>query len=337
MGRHISAELKLQAVLAYKERGVKAIDISKLYNVHITQVYEWIRRYERGESLENRRAKTQGQQPAIKDSDVDKVKELLTRPASDFGWETCLWTISRMLVTLKKELGIKISSSALHRFLRKQNFTYKKPQIRFYEADDAAKEEWVNKTLPKIEKTAAKNNSIIFYLDEANVSLLPTAGKTWSPMGAPTTVKVTGNRGSVSIISAISGVGKLYFNLHDQNKRYRADDIITFLRNMMLEYPKRHLTIIMDRAPCHTAKKVKEFVADTPKLDVVYLPPRSPDLNPDEKVWAHLKHVELAGHQAKSTKELKRLARKKLNRIKKDPKKIKGIFMRSNIGKKTKT
>lgn len=57
-----------------------------------------------------------------------------------------------------------------------------------------------------------------------------------------------------------------------------------------------------------------------------FLPPRSPELNPDEQVWFHLKNQELKGHQATTTKELKNLARKKLNKVAKDNKKVRGIF-----------
>jgi transposase len=68
----------------------------------------------------------------------------------------------------------------------------------------------------------------------------------------------------------------------------------------------------MDQAPCHRAKKVKTFVQSQKRLHVFYLPPRSPEYNPDEKVWNHLKHHELKSHGAKTTEELRKLTHRKL-------------------------
>jgi len=48
------------------------------------------------------------------------------------------------------------------------------------------------------------------------------------------------------------------------------------------------------------------------RLHTFHLPSYSPDWNPDEKVWNHLKHHELKGHQAKTKDELKKLTRRKL-------------------------
>ena len=59
-----------------------------------------------------------------------------------------------------------------------------------------------------------------------------------------------------------------------------------------------------------------------------HLPKYSPDWNPDEKVWNHLKHQELKGHQAKTKNELKILTQKKLNEMSHDRELLQGIFFR---------
>jgi len=56
---------------------------------------------------------------------------------------------------------------------------------------------------------------------------------------------------------------------------------------------KRHLVVVMDRAATHRSKKVIAFIESQKRLHVFYLPPRSPNLIPDEKAWNHLKHNDL--------------------------------------------
>src|SRR5690606_32203851 len=110
--------------------------------------------------------------------------------------------------------------------------------------------------------------------------------------------------GSISAISAITNDGHLIFNLHE--KRITSVEVIEFFKQMLAYHPKRHLTVVMDRAPVHTAKAIKKFIDSQKRLHVFYLPPRSPEFNPDEKVWNHLKNQELCSHKAKNTKELKK-------------------------------
>jgi transposase len=49
----------------------------------------------------------------------------------------------------------------------------------------------------------------------------------------------------------------------------------------------------MDRATPHTSQMTQTFIESQPRLHVFYLPPYSPEWNPDEKVWNHLKTQEL--------------------------------------------
>lgn len=70
------------------------------------------------------------------------------------------------------------------------------------------------------------------------------------------------------------------------------------------------------------------FIGEQPRLHVFHLPKYSPDWNPDEKVWNHLKHQELKGHQAKTKAELKEMAQKKLETMSNNPSLLRGIFFR---------
>lgn len=71
-------------------------------------------------------------------------------------------------------------------------------------------------------------------------------------------------------------------------------DSISFLQHLH-SYFEGKLLVIWDGATIHRSKAVKEFLADgwTKQIHLERFPAYAPELNPDEKVWQHLKHVEL--------------------------------------------
>ncbi len=199
-------------------------------------------------------------------------------------------------------------------------------RAQYFETDEEARQEWLDNTLPKVRETVRKYRAILYFQDEANVSLTAFLGKTWAPCGKTPNGQVTGKRGGVAALSAISKRGHLLFDLHQ--KRIASDEVIHFLADMLYHHRNRHLVVLMDNAPPHTSKKTLNFIDSQPRLHVFNFPSYSPDWNPDEKVWNHLKHHELKSHRAKTKDELTELTNKKLNGMANNPHLVRGLFYR---------
>ncbi len=130
-------------------------------------------------------------------------------------------------------------------------------------------------------------------------------------------------------MSAISKSGQLIFRLHQ--KRITSVEMIDFLMQLLKHHKNRHLVVVMDQATPHTSEKTRSFINKQKRLHVFYLPPYSPDWNPDEQVWNYLKHEELKSHQAKTKDDLNILANRKLDSMSKNPDLLHGIFFRCHI------
>ncbi len=215
--------------------------------------------------------------------------------------------------------------------MREAGLTYQKPERKYFEADAGTRRKWLKVKLPAIMRTVKKYRAILYFEDEANISLTAFLAKTWAPRGVTPVQSVTGARGSVSAMSAISKRGDLIFRLLD--KKIASGTVIDFLKQMLRHHRNRHLVVVMDQAKPHTSKATKAFIASQKRLHVFYLPPYSPDWNPDEKVWNHLKHQELKGHQARTRAEMKALARRKLRKMSENPAQMRGIFFRCNVAR----
>ncbi len=267
-----------------------------------------------------------GRPRKLEDLNRRKLRSIVLKPASKFGFETDFWTCRRLVQVIRSEFGVRVSKVTVWRRVRDVGLTYQKPERVYFEINEEARKDWIKNELPRIRAAVRKHKAILYFEDEANISLSALLGKTWSPRGQTPKQSVTGKRGGVSAMSAITKTGRLVFRLLE--KRINSDDVISFLEQVLQHHNRRHVVVVMDKAPPHTSKKTKAFVERQRRLHVFYLPSYSPDWNPDEKVWNHLKHQELKGHQARSTPEMKQLARRKLSKMSRNPSQLRGIFLR---------
>jgi transposase len=302
------------------------VDVASAYQVDRTTLFRWRQRYDAEGEIGLQRRCGSGRPRKLTELAEDVWYEIVLQPASAFGFETDLWTVRRVHQVLCNEYRANISRDTVWRRLREVGLTYQTPERQYFQIDEQARQEWLQTEVPRIRKTVEKYRAILYFQDESNVSLTALLGKTWAPCGETPSVRVTGKRGGVSAMSAISGRGHLLFRLLD--KRIASAEVIEFLRQMLKHHPRRHLVVVMDQAPPHRSKATKTFIEGQQRLHVFYLPKYSPDWNPDEKVWSHLKHQELVAHQARDKQELRSLTQRKLKRMSSDPSLIRGIFFR---------
>lgn len=329
--KHGSLENKIDAAKAVLS-GVSVSAVAKSHGKDRTTIFRWVRQYKKSKKSDFLAIKPRSGRPR-KDSNLF-LKQLgmdLQLPACDFGFETDFWTARRVLAHINKKFKLKISLRTVRNWLREMGLTYKKPERRFYESSPAEQEIWIKKELPEIKKIAKKERAILYFEDEASIKLTPVVGKTWSLKGKKALVTVTGNKGSLSAISAISSSGSLVFGL--KKGKIVSKEVIKFLSRLLLHHPRRKLVVVMDRAKPHTSKITKNFIARQKRLKVFYLPARSPSLNPDEKVWRHLKNEELRDHKARNLKELSSLTRSKLTKMARNKRVVKGIFYTCDVAK----
>lgn len=327
-GSHLTTEFRRRAVVAVLD-GLTKTAVAAAYGVDRKTIARWVNRFQEGGGDALLRQVGSGRRRKLEDLIEEDLLRIVLAGAATYGFETNLWTVGRLRRVIADEFQIQVSKNTVWRRLRDAGLTYQKPEREYYEIDEAARKKWLHYEVPKIRRAVKKHRGILYFQDESNISLTAFLGKTWSPCGRTPKATVTGKRAGVAATSAISRNGQLLFRLLD--KRIASKEVIEFLGQMLRHHKRRHLIVVMDRAPPHTSKKTQAWIGRQPRLHVFHLPAYSPDWNPDEKVWNYLKHNELASHQAKNKGELKQLARRKLQSMAKRPKLMRGIFFRCCI------
>ena len=85
--------------------------------------------------------------------------------------------------------------------------------------------------------------------------------------------------------------------------------------------------LIVDGHPVHRSSRVKAFIESTEgKLKLFYLPPYSPELNPDEQVWNLLKNHRIGKMILKSLEDMQDKVHSAMRSIQRSPALIRSFF-----------
>jgi transposase len=286
--------------------GKQVKEIAFFFGLHPASVSRWFVEYKEGGTDALKSRKATGPPPKLTLEEVNRILNCLKKPATDYGFPTSLWTCKRVKQPIQKEIHKNFTEVGVWKLLRRFGLTNKKPERRAMEQNPEEVERWLKEEWPKIKAHARRWRAMLYFQDEVGISLVPGLGKTWAPKGEIPVVRVTGKKGGFCISSAISLGGRMLFRI--EKGRMNAETFIDFLKKVTRHHRERRVIVVTDRAPIHTAKRVKEFAEINNKtFALYYLPPYSPKLNCDEHVWGYLKENKLKNHTAKSVGELKKL------------------------------
>ena len=175
-----------------------------------------------------------------------------------------------------------------------------------------------------------KNKGLISILAMPPRSAAIHAGRSWGKKGETPIVEATGARHGMSLISAISSRGHMRFMIKEKGG-VNAAVFIEFLKRLIAG-TKRAIFLIVDRGPAHIAKKTRTFVETLKgKLRLFYLPPYSPDRNPDELVWKHLKADTVGRMVVIGRDDFKRKVRSSMRQLQNNPSKIISFFQKPSL------
>jgi len=191
-----------------------------------------------------------------------------------------LWTRDAVREAIWNRYGIELSRWQVGRYLKSWGYTPQKPISKAFEQKPENVKRWLEQEYPAIKGRASEEKAVIYFGDETGMRSDHQAGRSYAPKGRTPVVKRTGKRFSLNMISAISNRGHLQFMTIEGS--FNGEVFITFLERM-IRYAQHKIFFITDGHPAHKTKKLKEWlVCHQEKIEVFFLPPYSPELNPQE-------------------------------------------------------
>lgn len=182
---------------------------------------------------------------------------------------------------------------------------------------------------PRLRQRARKHQATIFFLDEAGFSSEPNLGRTYGLKGQTPVVKTSGQRQKVSSISAVSAKGGFWSKTYTGT--LNAGRFVEFLKDFR-RGGRGKVYLVVDGHPSHRAKSVAQYVKQCKgELELHFLPPYAPDLNPDEFVWQYAKSNGVAKKPLQRGESLKQRVEADLAAIKSKPALVRSFFRAPSV------
>lgn len=209
------------------------------------------------------------------------------------------WTIVKLCGWLRDNREIDLSYRTLVRYLHEHEYVRKIPRPV---PEPPNRDDWEDQREAfAFELLELLENPIceVFFGDEAGFEGDPRPRHKWVKRGSRPTQSYHGSHVRKNIIGAVNpSTGQLVSMIVPHCD---AEVFQIFLDEMATQVPRcgKRVLLVLDNACWHKAKCLNWH-----HIEPVYLPPYSPDFNPIERLWQHLKSHYLAGYFTKEGKDL---------------------------------
>jgi transposase len=240
-----------------------------------------------------------------------------------------LWTREAVGELLARRFSVQVSVWTVGRYLRRWGFTPQKPVRRAYERDPEAVRRWLREKYPAIRARAKRDGAEIHWGDEMGLRSDHQAGRSWGRRGQTPVVPGTGKRFGCNLISTITNRGRLCFMVFKE--RFNARVFIRFLKRLLRQVGRK-VVLIVDEHPAHKARETKRWLkGQREKIQLHFLPPYSPELNPDELLNQDVKTNAVGRRRAIDQTEMMTNVRGYLRSTQKMPHVVRSYFQEEHV------
>lgn len=187
---------------------------------------------------------------------------------------------------VNKKYHVKYSISGILALLHKLNFSYKKTKGVPGKANKEKQEQFVKK-LNKI----TNEKSLVYFADATHPTHQTELSYGWIMKGNEKEILTSSGRKRLNIFGAIS-IEKTHV-ITDFYEAINQETVSNFLCKLREKSKtSEKIYFILDQGPANKAINVRD-VAQMLNIELVYLPPYSPNLNPIERLWKLFKKIAL--------------------------------------------
>jgi transposase len=218
------------------------------------------------------------------------------------GWCRTRWSCATLALTLEAKRGIKVSAETMRRWVHEVGWVWKRAKLVAKDDDPhrverLARIRFVNEQLRLCET--------IVFADELAIHLLPKVGYAWTPQGTQVEVMTPGTNAKHYLAGALDlATGTLHHcqGLRKTNALFR--DLLQTLEDAYPPAQYERIYVVVDNYKIHKAKAVDEWLANHPRVTLLFLPTYGPRANPIERAFGDVHDLCTRNHTRKRWPDL---------------------------------
>ena len=272
---HPRVQQKAEAILM-KSHGFKHKDICKFMGISLNTFREYLREYQEG-GIERIKEVRFHKPKSQLDNHIDTLE--------NYFREHPVSSVKEAMDKIEELTGLHRSENRVREFLKRIGMKRRKVGMIPAKADPEKQEQFIEQQLnPRLEE--AKNGKrTVFFVDAAHFVLAPFLGFLWA--FSRIFIKAPAGRSRFNVLGAINAMThELVLVCNDTY--INANSVCELLRKIADSSVGLPITLILDNARYQKCKLVQEL-ALLLNIEMLYLPPYSPNLNIIERLWKFVK------------------------------------------------
>lgn len=313
-----------------RDQGYTWAHIAEVCGVHVGTVLKWSKRAGEagfdGAIKGQRRGRQHGSGRTLTLVQEEQLRlAIIGSNPAQLQLEFALWNRRAVMLAVKRLFGIDMPIRTIGEYLRRWGFTPQRPVKRALEQCPLRLRRWLDEEYPAIAARAKAEAAEIYWADETAIRQDATWVRGYAPAGLTPELALPARRhAATTMISAITNQGLVRFTFFDG--ALDTDRFIAFMGDLIHD-ADRKVFLIVDNLKVHRATRVTEWVAEhAERIELFYLPPYAPELNPDEYLNRDLKTSIRSGPIARTAKALLEKTKDCMQRIAAMPERVRSYF-----------
>lgn len=188
---------------------------------------------------------------------------------------------------IEARFEIRYSESAVRSILAKLDYVYKKTSEVPSGANPADQAAFLAEMIPFIAQT--DETEAVFFMDAVHPQHNTRSDYAWIKRGEQRTVPTNAGRKRINLNGVMDAKQPHNITIVESDK-INAQATIELLKKLLdKNVDKEKIYIFCDNAPYYSCKLLLEWLVEHPKIELMHLPPYSPNLNLIERLWKFLR------------------------------------------------
>ena len=195
--------------------------------------------------------------------------------------------VKPIIAYVQEQFSVTYSISGMRDLLHRLGFTYKQTKAVASKADEQAQRTFVQERLPKLLEQVAAGAAEVCYADGVHPTHNTKTGRGWIRKGQDFAVDCNSGRRRVNINAAVRATKPEHI-VYDVTDSVNAQSTQRVCRQLLKKHPGKTIYYICDNAAYNRCGWLQDWAAGQ-RIEFVFLPAYSPNLNLIERLWRLLR------------------------------------------------